>query len=240
MRSTIRATLVILLFFNFSLLSAQSSDSVKYYQESIEIVELDHQALENFRGDSDFNYLRSEARYSNWFAQFLGWVQRVLRSFFGSSGTSTAMEIGFYLLALVGIVLLIVRLAGVQFSTLVRRATTPNSLNDLLADEDIHQLDFDQLLKKSVEAKNYREAVRWIYLFALRKLSDRELIQWTPGKTNHDYLNELSATPFGRTFQNLSYYFEYIWYGNFDIPPNLYTKVETAFQDLTDQLKQNK
>jgi hypothetical protein len=150
------------------------------------------------------------------------------------------MEIGFYLLALVGIVLLIVRLAGVQFSTLVRRATTPNSLNDLLADEDIHQLDFDQLLKKSVEAKNYREAVRWIYLFALRKLSDRELIQWTPGKTNHDYLNELSATPFGRTFQNLSYYFEYIWYGNFDIPPNLYTKVETAFQDLTDQLKQNK
>ncbi len=240
MRNIIRLVLVFLLVLNFLQLGAQSSDSVIYHQESLEIVELDREALDDFRGDSDFNYVQSEARYSNWFAQFLGWLQRVLRSLFGSSGTSTALEIVFYLLALAGIIILILRLAGIQFNTLVRRAVTPGPLHDLLAEEDIHQLDFDQLLKKSVEAKNYREAVRWIYLFALRKLSDRELIEWTPGKTNHDYLSELSTTPFGQTFQSLSYYFEYIWYGNFDIPPNLYAKVESTFQDLSHQLTEKR
>ena len=209
---------------------------MSFHTDEIQVVEVDRDELENFRADPEFNYVESEARYTNWVAQLINWFKKLFDSLFGNNGTSNVMRVIFYILAIAGLLFLIIRLAGVQLNTLVKRAPATSGLRDMLVGEDIHQLDFEALIKQSLDDHNYREAIRWLYLFALRKLSDEDLITWTPGKTNHDYLHELAATPHGNTFQSLSYYFEYIWYGNFEIPPQLFARVEQMFEEFSHQI----
>jgi hypothetical protein len=65
----------------------------------------------------------------------------------------------------------------------------------------------------------------------LKMLTDANHVRWEPGKTNHDYLYELKRSDLKSGFRQLSYYFEYAWYGNFSITPELYKKVSGLFND---------
>ncbi|MEI7487385.1 MAG: hypothetical protein WCJ72_08235 [Chryseobacterium sp.] len=51
----------------------------------------------------------------------------------------------------------------------------------------------------------------------LKKLSDKKSINWNPEKTNKDYVTELKVPNLKNEFSNLSYIFEYVWYGEFSI-----------------------
>ena len=83
----------------------------------------------------------------------------------------------------------------------------------------------------SVEKNDYRLGVRLVFLYALKTLSDKGLIQWDQGKTNHDYLNELRVTELQKGFNELNFYFEYAWYGNFNITPNVFSHVRRIFEE---------
>ena len=62
-------------------------------------------------------------------------------------------------------------------------------------------------------------------------LSDKHYVVWEQGKTNHDYVAELKAGELKYGFNELSFYFEYAWYGNFAINQEMFKKVETIFSD---------
>jgi len=49
------------------------------------------------------------------------------------------------------------------------------------------------------------------------------LIQWMPGKTNDEYMAELQQHPTQPRLQELRYYFDYAWYGHFEINDRLLT-----------------
>ena len=79
-------------------------------------------------------------------------------------------------------------------------------------------------------AGDYRSAVRYQFLFILKKLSDKKLINWNPEKTNKDYAAELKAPHLKNDFSNLSYIFDYVWYGEFSIEEQSYQKFKNKYQ----------
>jgi hypothetical protein len=102
--------------------------------------------------------------------------------------------------------------------------------------EDIFTLDFDQEINKAIADKNFRQAVRFLYLRTLRQLADRGLIQYTHEKTNSEYVSQMFPTPHYRDFFRLTRDFEYTCYGRFEINDREFGSIHedfSAFQKRT-------
>ncbi|MXV38809.1 DUF4129 domain-containing protein [Flavobacteriaceae bacterium Ap0902] len=98
--------------------------------------------------------------------------------------------------------------------------------------ENIHEIDFNQLIAEYETSKNYRYAVRYQYLHLLKILTDSGLIEWDPDKTNLDYIQELAGRKEQTAFKKLSHIFDYVWYGEFDIVQRDYNQVKLSFNAL--------
>jgi hypothetical protein len=95
--------------------------------------------------------------------------------------------------------------------------------------EDIFAINYQREIDKAAEQKNYRLAVRLMYLRLLKNLSDRNIIQYKQDKTNFDYLLQLQSTGYYNNFFRLTRHYEYSWYGHFDVEENAYQIINREF-----------
>lgn len=98
--------------------------------------------------------------------------------------------------------------------------------------EDIFTLDYSEEIERAAKSGNYRQAVRLMYLRALRDLSDSGNIQYTHEKTNSDYLKELKDSDYYNDFARLTLDFEYTWYGKFELSAEAFSIVRRDFDNF--------
>ena len=103
--------------------------------------------------------------------------------------------------------------------------------------ENIHEIDYDKELQRLVGEGKFRLAVRLLYLRALKKLSDAQIIQWQPDKTNYNYLTEISKPELKNGFSDLTLQFDYIWYGDFPIDADKFEPIKQSFNQFNNQIK---
>jgi len=96
-------------------------------------------------------------------------------------------------------------------------------------EENIHEINFPQTISQLEQQQDYRSAIRYHFLFALKKLSDKNLIHWNPEKTNRDYLRELKNENQKEDFRRIAYVYDYIWYGEFVTQEKDYQYYKTYF-----------
>ena len=92
-------------------------------------------------------------------------------------------------------------------------------------------MDLPTAIRQAEEEGNYRLALRLQYLNSLRKLSDRNLINYAINKTNHDYARELIGTPYADSFARVTFLYEFGWYGEFDVTREMYEKISGIFAE---------
>ncbi len=152
-------------------------------------------------------------------------------------------QILLYSLLGMAVFFIILRLFNSNFRQLFSRRkvqpVTVNIFEELPEDVNIHELNFNSLLEDAVKNKQYRKAVRIHYLQALKKLTDRELIDWKLDKTNADYMYEIhqKQPTLVRPFSNITRLFDYIWYGNFEIDENSYQQVDRTYNAFNQSVK---
>jgi hypothetical protein len=83
--------------------------------------------------------------------------------------------------------------------------------------EDINQLDFDELIINALDKKQFKIAIRYLFLKSLKLLSEGRLIELKHNKTNHQYLSEIKSDQIAGAFRNATFRFEWIWYGEFQV-----------------------
>jgi hypothetical protein len=110
-------------------------------------------------------------------------------------------------------------------------------LKSQVLDENIHEMDFDQLIKEAVNDQDYRRGIRLLFLYALKILSDKHVIHWELGKTNHEYVAEVKEKDLKHGLHDLSFYFDYAWYGNFSITAETFIKAEQIFNNWKQKVK---
>lgn len=103
-------------------------------------------------------------------------------------------------------------------------------------DEDIREVDLSLLLKRALEAQNYRLAIRYYYLQALKDLSRNKLIEYHKDKTNTEYVFELNNKDLKRNFSDLTYIYTYVWYGEFSLDKMNFAKAQKKYQSFLNQL----
>ncbi len=220
---------------------AQEVDSLQLKEDTGQAIDLrsfDEELNQKYQGD-DFNYDINDGAAQNLIERFLSWFFQTLRDNFGIDISPAAIQILEYIIYILmgGLVIyLLVRfLIGENVSSIFKKSHT--GIVDInLTEDHIEQIDLDELLSKAITKKDFRLAIRYQYLKTLKTLSQNSIIDWHYEKTNRDYLSEISAPGIQKLFKEVSYLYDYIWYGEQYINEETYGIAETRFQVLEKQI----
>jgi len=185
---------------------------------------------------NEFDYTTIKPKESFW-QKLLRKIDKILQSIFGDtvftkSGNIAGILIRIFAIILVGFLLyfIIKYLIGKDGNFIFGKKNKKVIIKDEELHENIHEINFPESIAKFEREGDYRSAIRYQFLFVLKKLSDKKSINWNPEKTNKDYVAELKAPHLKNDFSNLSYIFEYVWYGEFSIDEQSYQKFKAQYQ----------
>lgn len=188
-------------------------------------------AIGKYRSDPAFDYERRHEGLS-WWQRFLRWLDDLLSGSPGDGGRESSPfldVLGWIALAIVVCVIVVV-VMGVRRSFLRPARRLVTGMQEV--EEDIHEMDFDALIARTIAEGDYRRAVRLLYLNALKRMTDRGLIQWKLDKTNHEYLRELRNSTVIEPFRRATLVFEYVWYGDISVDETNFSKIRDVFVRL--------
>lgn len=202
-------------------------DSIsKLYERSIE-----EDLTKKYTGE-DFNYDIKTGESQNLLSRFFKWIGRGLNNIFGINLSPEALKLlEYFVYFLMGglVIYLLVRvLVNEKFNSIfTKKAKTIFDID--LAEQHIESLDLDTLLNAALEDKNYRLAIRYHFLRTLKRLSQKDIIEWHFDKTNSDYQNEIQQQQLKLGFKEIAYLYDYIWYGEQPIDESKYDTAKARF-----------
>ncbi|MGY5355010.1 hypothetical protein [Wenyingzhuangia sp. IMCC45467] len=148
------------------------------------------------------------------------------------------LKLVFYFLIFVAAVYIIVRMFFYKEGNWIfRKNKHQNNLTYENEVEIIETANFKTLIEKAIKKEDYRLAVKFNYLWILQKLAENKIIELSNLKTNADYQLETEETPYAKEFNSISYYYNYIWYGEFMIDKTAYEKIEATYNELLNNIK---
>ncbi len=169
---------------------------------------------------------------------FLRWVKQYFKGF----GLNPVFVYYFLIvLVVLAIAFYLLKLYGVNPIDLIFFKENKNveDLNFIPGSEDIYADDLENMLQVCIRNKSYREAIRILYLLALKKMDQTRLIDWKPYKTNRNYYYELSDKALAKQFKSLVRSYEYIWYGQFVVQDEEFTIVNDEFKGFNESCSAN-
>ena len=193
--------------------------------------------LEKFKSARDFQYETDYTHKIGLWEMFTRWLGRILfhRIFYKS--TWDVLRVLEYTIALLAVIFIVYFFVRSDRKGIFTRGPKKLTLDIEGAEEDIHQLDFEKLIREAIAGGEYRVAIRYMYLKLLKELSDNNLINWKTEKTNRDYINELRATNYGNKFREVTLLFDYAWYGETPVNENMFGQIQHEFTTFYSQLQ---
>ncbi len=216
---------------------AQDSLSVKEDLESeIEVRLPDPTIIQEFAEDPDFRYEGLPENPDSLRDRLVNLLFRWANFLFGNPVGNFLLRVVLYGFV-IGLVLAIINQAiGGNLINIFNKKKTGNAFDLAIQEQHIDDIDLQALLNEALSSSNFSVATRYIYLIVLKLLNEKELITWSIEKTNFDYERELSGHRLSNSFNSLTYYYEYVEYGDFKIDKAKFTQVKALYDDLQNEL----
>lgn len=195
---------------------------------------------EKYQGN-EFKYDVKTGEAQNLLARFFNWLGRILRNTFGIDippGAFKVMEILVYILMGGLVIYLLVRVfINEKFNSIfTKKAKSIKAIN--LSEQHIETIDLNALLHEALQNNEYRLAIRYQFLKVLKKLSEKNLIEWHFEKTNSDYHKEITEPDLKARFKEVAYIYDYIWYGEQEVDNTMYDSANNLFGVLSNRLNE--
>ena len=97
-------------------------------------------------------------------------------------------------------------------------------------DNEIEEKDLLSLIAEAEQLQQFRLAARYRYMQLLEDLNTRQLIRLHGELTNWDYIRQMGAHPLTSKFRYLTFAYEYVWYGEFDLRDDQYAQLRNKFE----------
>jgi hypothetical protein len=191
----------------------------------------DDKTLHRLKNDPDYQYKQPPTLAESLWDRFWRWVGAIIRALLQGATTTGLGKILMYAIGIILLSSIIMMLLKVDAFRVFYSGADRGKISNVLFHENIHEMDFEKLLREAAQKEDFRQGTRLILLYALKLLADKNLIKWEAGKTNHDYVSELSKEPLKTGLNELSFYFDYSWYGHFEVNKEIFQKVENTFAD---------
>ena len=215
-------TKVWLLLFSLIFLSNFLSQGNSVDTTKLEIRRFDTEELNKLRSQRDFNYSENKANSVSLWDKILWFIiDKIFR------------VIGLYwvqyplIILVVGLIIFLILRSSNQMIFVGNSLASKVVTIDF---EDVNKdINFDELINQSITNGDFRTATRYLYLKTLKFLHKNGEIIYEKNKTNTDYAQELKG--FERTikFREISNFYEYVFYGEFQINSLQFENAKTDF-----------
>lgn len=171
--------------------------------------------FDKLKQDKIYDYSRNQIEdgYSIW-DRIKAKIKQFLKEHFFSNITDNHVKIVLWII--VAIVVIIISLLLFFFKPSLFFRNKKKKVSFSIEDENIHALNFEELIKNSLQSEEYTMAIRWEYLRLLKILHRKNLISWDPHKTVNEYVKEVKQMKIKEDFKKASHEFLYYRYGNFE------------------------
>lgn len=169
--------------------------------------------------------------WSELWLRFTEWVN----SFFNDEAYGSTRQALAYLFVALMLVFVILKMIGIDFTSLFVKKPTESAIFHELLSENIEGVNFDLLIQRATNDRDFRFAVRLYYLKTLQQLSNKGLISWKLNKTNRSYMYEVQPQ-YRPSFEYLTRQFEYVWYGDFTVKDPYFAQLKTDFDSFIAKL----
>ncbi|MEO7977161.1 DUF4129 domain-containing protein [Flavobacterium sp.] len=217
--------------------------SIKYFEKDIQI-DSDTIEAKNFAKNFQKKYTDTEFIYQpktpekNAWDRFKEWLASIFRNLFSFTSDESSMNFVAILLKALAVIIVVIviylivkALINKEGQWIFGKNSNKKTINYSDIEKNIHLLNFDKLIKESILSGEKRIAVRYYYLWLLKVMAQNHYIKWDIEKTNSDYLYELQSPIHKEEFTYLSYLYNYIWYGEFEIDDNTFQKTQNRFKN---------
>ncbi len=240
--------IIILFFFCSNIVGAQDSLAVAKKEKIVfteKKIAVDSAAIEakafakNFRNkytDKEFIYEFKTPEKNAW-DRFKEWLANFFKNIFNfTDGKSAANFVNILLrtIAIVIVIFVIYLIAKAIMNKEGQWIFGKNSDKKIInydeIEKNLHLVDFEKLIQNSLQSDEKRLTIRYYYLWLLKKMSEKQIIEWDVEKTNSDYLYEIKNEAQKEDFAYLSYLYNNIWYGEFELDENTFAKARNAFE----------
>ena len=237
---------IFLALFNFSFLLAQEKQPILVDTSKIEkTLAVDEELTQEIKEMSEFDYERT-VETDSWWSEFKQWLDKkwkqLLEAIFGDIQPDSFIyfltQVLPYLIVAGVIIFIIWLFIKLNPGQNVLAKTEKNQIFFSNEEELIKTKDLAKLKADALENKNYRLAVRYWYLQILQNLDQLELIEYEFEKTNSDYAEELKLKAFASSFKQTTNYYNFAWYGGFDVNEIQFQKINQLFNQLHERINQ--
>lgn len=214
-----------------------SDSSLKKIRMTNEVVfpkKFEEKFQSKYKGE-EFDYTTIKPRESLW-EKMRKKIAEIMRSIFGEvdplkSANYAEIILRFFAIVIIGLVIyfLLKFLLNKDGNFFFGKKNKKLNISDQDLKENIHEINFPDSINNFERKKDHRSAIRYQFLFVLKKLSDKKLIDWNPEKTNKDYLAELNNKNQKADFKELVYIFNNVWYGEFEVDDQSYVRFKEKF-----------
>ncbi len=240
--------IILILFFFCSTIGAQDSLAVAkkekiVFTEKDIVVDSAFVALKPFAQNFKKKYTEKEFIYEfktpekNAWDRFKEWLANFFKNIFSFTDSKSAVNFvdillrTLAILIVLAVIYMIVKaIMNKEGQWIFGRNSDRKIINYDEIEKNLHLVDFEKLIQKSLESGENRLTIRYYYLWMLKKMSNNQIIEWDVEKTNSDYLYEIKDEAQKEDFAYLSYLYNNIWYGEFELDENTFTKARTAFE----------
>jgi len=224
--------------------SQQDSLTVEYDDSKLEVQQITKDDLKKYKDDKNFNYseVAQEDSFLNKIALwFRNMVKKIFEWLFGVGNATGILKFIFNILPYLILIFLVYLLIRFFLKVDSRKLLTgqQNAAKITFTEEEhiLKNEDINVLIKNAIKQQNYRLAIRYYYLLALKKLSQNHIISWEQQKTNEDYISEIDAIKLKTDFTNITRIYDYVWYGEFDIDVLKFEALKLQFESLNNTLE---
>jgi len=213
-----------------------------YFQKQ-EITETD---LEHYKTDKNFNYTEVEAA-DNWFIKLKRWLKnalfQIMEALFGNTAASGIVKFIFnvvpYIILATLVFLLIKFFLKVNVKSIIQGKQKAPEFEFTDEEHIIKNEDINALINAAIHQNNFRLAIRYYYLLALKDLSENKIIIWEQDKTNADYIHEIENKTLQLNFKHVTKIYDYVWYGSFTVDALKFESLKLPFNQLSKLITHN-
>ena len=206
----------------------------------------DLQPLEQILARPEFQGLvPAQTQDNQWLSKlwdsFVRWLRSLYLRIFGKPPGSISIDTSMLTspLAILSAVLLILMIAYVLRSLLVDFSSdailkeSGDGADETLSAEGA----FEKAQRLSRE-RDFRSAVRYLYLSSLLLLDERGLLRYDRSKTNREYLRSVSYSPeIALPFRDVIQVFDDVWYGYHSLDEASFKHYSRRVEEIKDQVK---
>lgn len=185
---------------------------------------------------NDYNYELTKPKKSLW-EKIINKLDEIISRILGKSDPNKAVSYTANILRALGIIIIAVVLyflinflLGKQGNLFFSRKNRKLKINAEDLDENIHEINFPDRITQHENQAEYRQAIRYHFLYLLKQLTDKKIIDWNPEKTNKEYIQEFKNQTQKQDFQKMAYIYDYVWYGEFPLDESSYNTFKNQFK----------